>query len=532
MSRSSSLSTITGILLLGWLSVLDAAPANLRPDEGYLALVWDVRDRIKSVRVNRKGKLDEESLGIEVEVGKSTSFSVLDAGEWCLRSYYVGLTKWEQTQRDGICFHVTAGRVNYGGHVQPRNFRSNADATYAGGTVYSTNLTLALHNPSDFLSMMESSPAPEWRAFPAPAEALVEDTEFNVGTLTRNGAALRDNEVYTVAANFLEAAARLGGGEAAFLRGQMDRYGEGRKANVKSAVEWYRKSAALGYPRGQAMFCLALDLGQGVDEDPVSAVPHCQSAVAAGDALGQWHMSRMIHRGRGGLPSDPAESARLLALASAQADIPQLARNHFYFKDGKGNYPDGEEAMRIARLMMDERDPAGAFAAAFYVSRGVGAPQDWREAERLFLLAAEWGDEEGAARRLAQYFRRGENGFPKDGRKALHYLERYEAANPERARNELAWFLATAEDAALRDGKRAIRIMRKVVKDGPDDAPAEVDTLAAAFAAAGEFTRAAEAQARAIALLQRRGADDAQIADYTSRLELYRRGEVYVRVEK
>lgn len=510
---------------------ISAAPAALNQDEGYLALVWETSDAIRSVRVNRKGRLAEELLRVDVGVGKTATFTVLEADDYCLRSYYVGRIKWEMSKRDGVCFRVEPGRVNYGGHLRPRNFRSNTDAAYKGGTIYSVNLTLVLHNPADFLAMMDQQPAPEWQVYPARPEMMAEDVARNAAHLTEVGGTLRDNEIYTAAANFLEAGARMGSGEAAFLHGEMERLGEGRKTDETQAVAWYRQAAEAGHPRAQAMLCMALDLGRGVEEDPVAAVPLCRAAAERGDALGQWHLSRLIHRQRGGLQADPAESARLLAAAEGQADVTELARNSYYFRDGKRNFPDGEEAMRIARLMMGRRDDAGAFAAGFYVSRGIGAPQDWKESERLFLLAAQWGDEEGAARRLAQYFRRGENGYPKDARKALHYLERYEKANPQRARNELAWFLATTEDASVRDGKRAVRIMQGILKGDASDSPAQVDTLAAAYAAAGEFKLAVDAQRRAIALLQRRGAEEAQIADYGTRLDLYRREQVYVQVE-
>jgi len=79
-------------------------------------------------------------------------------------------------------------------------------------------------------------------------------------------------------------------------------------------------------------------------------------------------------------------------------------------------------------------------------------------------------------------------------------LERYEAAvadyrtviaaDPHSAGscNNLAWVLATAKDPAVRDGEQAVRYATEAVKQG--DIAAWLDTLAAAYAECGDFSRA------------------------------------------
>jgi Flp pilus assembly protein TadD len=57
------------------------------------------------------------------------------------------------------------------------------------------------------------------------------------------------------------------------------------------------------------------------------------------------------------------------------------------------------------------------------------------------------------------------------------------------ARNE-AWILATDSDPALRDPARAAVLMKSAIETHPSD-PALLETLAAAYAAAGDFARAA-----------------------------------------
>ncbi len=84
--------------------------------------------------------------------------------------------------------------------------------------------------------------------------------------------------------------------------------------------------------------------------------------------------------------------------------------------------------------------------------------------------------------------------------------------------------LATASNAQARDGREAVRLAREAVR--LDDHPGYRDTLAAAYAEAGRFDDAVAEQERAIEMLRAAGRHD-EVADYRSRLDLYRRGQPY-----
>ena len=92
------------------------------------------------------------------------------------------------------------------------------------------------------------------------------------------------------------------------------------------------------------------------------------------------------------------------------------------------------------------------------------------------------------------------------------------------AYNNYAWLLATVPDDQLRDGREAVRLAREAVR--LDDAPDTRGTLAAAYAEAEEFDNAVAEQIRAIKMLRSMGQLDT-VADYQSRLDLYRRGLPY-----
>jgi tetratricopeptide (TPR) repeat protein len=94
--------------------------------------------------------------------------------------------------------------------------------------------------------------------------------------------------------------------------------------------------------------------------------------------------------------------------------------------------------------------------------------------------------------------------------------------NDLRTCNNLAWLWATSPRPELRDPPRALEFARRAC-EGTEEANAGfLDTLAAAYAAAGRFAEAIAQQRRALELA---GAEEQ--TEYRSRLELYEAGKAY-----
>ena len=68
------------------------------------------------------------------------------------------------------------------------------------------------------------------------------------------------------------------------------------------------------------------------------------------------------------------------------------------------------------------------------------------------------------------------------------------------AKNNLAWLLATSSEPSLRDGPKAVELARQAVQLSNGLSPQIVDTLAAAYAEAGQFPEAVLAARRALEL--------------------------------
>jgi arylsulfatase A-like enzyme len=103
-------------------------------------------------------------------------------------------------------------------------------------------------------------------------------------------------------------------------------------------------------------------------------------------------------------------------------------------------------------------------------------------------------------------------------------LGRAVAACPDSAAtlNNLAWALATSPDAAARDGARAVEVAKRALDELGREDPAYLDTLAAAYAEAGDHGQAMRTEERAIEVLERAGAPAAAIEAFRATLEQLR----------
>lgn len=94
------------------------------------------------------------------------------------------------------------------------------------------------------------------------------------------------------------------------------------------------------------------------------------------------------------------------------------------------------------------------------------------------------------------------------------------------AQNDLAWLLATCEQENLRDGKRALESALAACRTSEYRQPEYIDTLAAAYARQGEFSKATETTQTAIELFTK----EQDKSESQARLELYKNKTPYVEV--
>ena len=96
------------------------------------------------------------------------------------------------------------------------------------------------------------------------------------------------------------------------------------------------------------------------------------------------------------------------------------------------------------------------------------------------------------------------------------------------AYNNLAWLLATHEPAKGGDAVRAVGLAQRACELTSNRQAGYLDTLAAAYAAAGRFNEAIATAQKAIDLARAAG-QPTLVEEYEARLELYRSGHAYIR---
>ncbi|MDA1214947.1 MAG: tetratricopeptide repeat protein [Planctomycetota bacterium] len=125
--------------------------------------------------------------------------------------------------------------------------------------------------------------------------------------------------------------------------------------------------------------------------------------------------------------------------------------------------------------------------------------------------------------KLSSYYRRlGEEA------KSLEYDRKVYALNPRRvdALERIAWSLATSSDDNIRDAVQALELATRLNRLHREKSPKALDTLAAAYAEAGNFSEALEVSAKAHDIA-RRAKNEKLLKEIVKRQQLYQAGKPF-----
>ncbi len=189
-------------------------------------------------------------------------------------------------------------------------------------------------------------------------------------------------------------------------------------------------------------------------------------------------------------------------VALLEGDTDEAARS---FRRALEQNPDLAAALvDLARLLAERGDHAGAIELLERARRQ--SPRDPRIHYRLGSATIAQGDVAAGLRHLRQ---------------ALAVAPGYPPAA-----NDLAWILATHPDPTMRNGREAVDLARRLSEASRFRDPRALDTLAAALAEIGDFTRAAETARRAADTATTRGLDDLAVR-IRDRVALFESGQPY-----
>jgi arylsulfatase A-like enzyme/Flp pilus assembly protein TadD len=283
-----------------------------------------------------------------------------------------------------------------------------------------------------------------------------------------------------------------------------------KQGKLKEAVESYRRALELdpGSPEAHAYLGSALASGAQWDE----AIPHFEQALKArpqNAELHDWLGVALREKGR------PEEA--LAHFREAVRLEPGLAIAHFNL--GRALKQQGkldEAVVEYRRALALNPGLAAAHNSLGSVLGSQGrmseAAKHFREALRVAPDDAEAHNNLGLALRAL-----GERD------EALRHFEAALRLRPgwPVPMNEIAWILATHPDARVRKPDEAIRLAEGAAERTARRQPVILDTLAAAYASAGDFDRAAATAQQATALAASVG-PGGLAEDIAKRLELYR----------
>jgi TPR repeat protein len=161
------------------------------------------------------------------------------------------------------------------------------------------------------------------------------------------------------------------------------------------------------------------------------------------------------------------------------------------------NYSLRAEDLNWWRSAADRGEPLGQYNLALMYAQGVGVMKDEAEAAKWMRKAADQGLP-AAEFGLGAMYQEG-HGVPRSEAESIKWYRKATAQGEVRAMNNLAFLLATATDPKLRNAAEAVSFAKKAVEAEPENANS-LDTLAAAYFAAGQLGQAVETEQRAVTL--------------------------------
>jgi TPR repeat protein len=352
----------------------------------------------------------------------------------------------------------------------------------------------------------------------------------------------------------------LGEGEAELS----DRYDA--QGDTPQMLAWMRKAAEAGSAGAQARYGYALDAGDyGLTRDHAAARQMLERAAHGGATDAMRRLASWAERdGRW----SEAEKWRLAAAAVGDVDaLMGLAELYVDERPGvSGNLAQGVDTYRdLDRVGVAQ----GRRALARLALEGRGMPKDPQKAKAWLLADAQKGDVE-SERQLAQGYLNGNFGTideaegvrwmeqaigagslaamnnlaswlyhqkasPTDRKRAVELWLKGDASNSQNSRNDYAWALCTGEDADL-DAPLALKLLSKIGTREQMDTSIQ-DTLAACYAASGDFVQATLLQADVIAQVEQLTAHEPtdtrakRMKAFQDRLALYKASKRY-RIER
>ena len=244
----------------------------------------------------------------------------------------------------------------------------------------------------------------------------------------------------TSALNWFRKAAALGHAESLNYVGYMYRKGEGIGQDEAEAVRWYRKSAEAGNATGMNNLGFACQHGICIGQDKAEAVRWYRKSAEAGDVSGMFNLGYAYNNGYS-IDQDTAEAVRWYRKSAEAGETVAMVNLGYAYEHGNGIDEDKAEALRWYRKSAEAGDAKGMFILAYAYDYGKGIGQDKAEAVCWYRKSAEAGNAAGMYN-LGSAYDHGD-GIGQDKTEAVRWYRKSAEAGNETAKRHLADLLAS-----------------------------------------------------------------------------------------
>jgi TPR repeat protein len=225
-----------------------------------------------------------------------------------------------------------------------------------------------------------------------------------------------------------------------------------------------------------------------------------------------------------GISFTPAQvGERYRELEGSESDSAALRRSHARYLLEVATPRDPAKAAQLLRKDAEAGDAASQYQLGIGMIEGRFGKPELAAGKAWVQKAADKDMDYGDSWAYWLYY----SGRDAASRRQAFDIERGLAGRQHSgARNNLAWWLCTSEDAQLRAPAEAMQLVASMGALETLD-PGTLDTVAACYAASGDFERAAQVQLRVIELAPS-APGVFQPGEMEARLALYRGGKAYV----
>ena len=332
-----------------------------------------------------------------------------------------------------------------------------------------------------FFSFYNSSNSIDNRPYPPPADKITVEKLLPQETALQEKANKGDaNAQYLLGMDYLE-------------KSNLDR------RNLKKALSWLQLSANQNHAPAQETLGILYYTGEAGGRDYPKAIELLTSATNSGRADATLWLGRAYGEGNG-VKKDPIKSNELILRSSELGSTEGRRIIGTQLIYAAGPTQDIEKGIDYLNQAANKGNIQAKFQLALEYMKGSHVEIDYNKAAELLNTVENrripivefW---------LSQLYDKG-LGVKLDQSKSKQLMSSAKKNANTWIINNFSWSLATFPNKSLRNGSLAVELMEELLTDPENSSNvAWIDTLAAGYAAMGNFEKAAEVQQRAIDLL-------------------------------